>query len=103
MSNSHESDILELGADFRLDKRLWTISRFELQDALIKHAVSLGVEVKWNSRIDSINVATPSVKLQDGQVLTADLLIGADGKSSCESDEQNRIFDQVMEQASLRQ
>jgi 2-polyprenyl-6-methoxyphenol hydroxylase-like FAD-dependent oxidoreductase len=57
-----------------------------LQEALLKHAEALGVEVMWNCRIDAIDVATPSVRLQTGQVLAADLIVGADGRHIYESD-----------------
>ena len=59
------------------------MSRFKLQEALGEKAVAMGVKVLWGCQVDRIDTETPSVLLKSGEVLRADLIVGADGASSC--------------------
>ena len=55
------------------------MARFKFQEALAEFAISIGVDVQFDSGLDSIDYKVPSVKLMNGQILEADLIIGADG------------------------
>lgn len=55
------------------------IHRADYLELLYNAAVKLGTEVVLNARIESVDDASISVKLSDGRVYTADLVIGADG------------------------
>jgi salicylate hydroxylase len=57
----------------------WLIHRADFQRILYDAALSLGAVVLLDSVIDSVDPWTPGVALTNGQVLTADLVIGADG------------------------
>lgn len=47
---------------------------------LYEGAKSAGVTIRFSARVDHINPEIPAVTLADGQVLEADLIVGADGK-----------------------
>lgn len=56
----------------------YVIHRAELHGALMDEAETVA-EVRVNSMVVAIDFEKPSVTLQDGSVLEADLIIGADG------------------------
>lgn len=55
------------------------VHRAHLHDALHQLALQLGVDVKVNHRVVEYNEENPSVKVEDGTILSADLIIAADG------------------------
>lgn len=56
------------------------VHRAHLHDALHQLALQLGVEVKVNHKVVEYDEDAPSVKVEDGNTLSADLIIAADGK-----------------------
>ena len=65
----------------------FTVQRADLVRLLHKLATDAGARVRLNSKVASIRQGTsraprPTVKLATGEVLTADILIGADGYKS---------------------
>jgi salicylate hydroxylase len=56
------------------------ISRARYQRLLYDAAISVGVVVRLGCRATEINESVPSVTLASGETLSADLVIGADGK-----------------------
>ena len=73
--------------DFRrsFDAPYWVVHRAHFHQALRDLAHSLGVELNLSSRIKSYDPTTPSLTLESGAVHVADLIIGADGRSSDDS------------------
>lgn len=63
------------------------VHRADLHTMLLDLALSSpSVKLRLNSTVESVNASAPSIKLTSGQVLKADLIIGADGvKSMCRS------------------
>ena len=57
----------------------WLVHRADYQRLLYDAAVAAGAEVILNARVISVDDDAVSVKLQDENVYTADLIIGADG------------------------
>lgn len=61
--------------------------RSEYQNVMYERAIELGVNIRLGCKIESINQFAPSLKLDGGEVVKADLIIGADGMddrpSSC--------------------
>lgn len=47
---------------------------------LYERALELGVQVEFGCKVENIDQAAPSITLADGEVLKADLIIGADGQ-----------------------
>ena len=62
----------------------WDFHRANLHNCLVERAVELGADIRINSRVDEIEFGTDSstVVLTNGQRLTADLVVGADGIAS---------------------
>jgi hypothetical protein len=58
------------------------IQREDYQRLLYDRALEPGVNVKFGCKVDSIDEVAPSITLEDGEVLKADLIIGADGMLS---------------------
>ena len=58
------------------------IHRADLHKVLCDKAKSLGVTVRLSSEIAKIDFAVPSVELTTGEVLSADVILGADGERS---------------------
>lgn len=58
----------------------YVVHRAHFHDALHKRALELGVEVRVASRVTNYNLDKPSVSLEDGHELHADLIVAADGK-----------------------
>lgn len=49
---------------------------------LFRIARDAGVEVRLGCNVESVNAYTPSVTLDSGEVVRADLVVGADGDQS---------------------
>lgn len=62
-----------------LPARYWLIHRADFQDLLQKAAVEAGVVIRVDSRVLTTDDEAVSVTLEDGTVLHADLIVGADG------------------------
>ncbi len=60
----------------------WTIHRADYQQLLAKGALDYGAKLIFNAEITRVDVETNTVHLQDGRILTADLIVGADGQRS---------------------
>ena len=58
------------------------IHRAEYLKVLVKKAKELGVTIQLGSVVKSIDFTNPSILLEDGKTLEADLIIGADGERS---------------------
>ncbi|TFK32800.1 hypothetical protein BDQ12DRAFT_638327 [Crucibulum laeve] len=76
-----QEDVMkETGGEFLL------MHQDDLHNALLTRAASVGVTVSFNTTVNSVFVnketGQPSARLADGTVLSADLLIGADGQTS---------------------
>jgi salicylate hydroxylase len=57
----------------------WDLHRVDVQRALVEKAKSLGVSVRLAARVTDIDFDLPSVTLQSGETLQADLIVAADG------------------------
>jgi salicylate hydroxylase len=55
-------------------------SRGEYQNIMYERALELGVEIRLGCKIEEIDQSGPSLKLDGGEVVKADLIIGADGE-----------------------
>jgi 2-polyprenyl-6-methoxyphenol hydroxylase-like FAD-dependent oxidoreductase len=64
-----------------MKERTMGFSRFKLQELLTQVAIERGVKIVYNAQVVSVDLESPkpSVTLQDGRVMSADLIIGADG------------------------
>lgn len=60
----------------------WDIHRHDLIVALHKRALELGADVRVNSKVVDIDFESATITLKDGQTLTGDLVVGADGLNS---------------------
>jgi salicylate hydroxylase len=66
----------------------WDFHRANLHNCLMSRAVELGAKVITNARVENFTIAdaddesSATVFLADGRVMTADLLVGADGINS---------------------
>lgn len=58
------------------------IHRAEYIKVLVKEAEELGVTIQLGSVVEGIDFPTPSILLENGKILEADLIIGADGERS---------------------
>jgi salicylate hydroxylase len=47
---------------------------------MYERALELGVEIRLGCKIEEIDQSGPSLKLDGGEVVKADLIIGADGE-----------------------
>lgn len=59
--------------------RYWLINRADYQKILYDAALEAGVQVLLGTPIDRVDEHVPCVRLQGGQELKADLIVGADG------------------------
>ena len=64
------------------DERTLTVQRPLYQKVLYERAVELGVDIRFGCRIESIDESAPSVKLDSGEEIRPDLIVGADGQRS---------------------
>ena len=60
----------------------WLIHRADYQKLLFDAAAEHGATIKLGSWVDSVDAENVTVTLASGEVLSADLIIGADGKPS---------------------
>jgi salicylate hydroxylase len=58
----------------------YVVHRAHFHAALHERALQLGVEVRVNSRVVGYDLEGPSVELENGPVVGADLVVAADGK-----------------------
>jgi salicylate hydroxylase len=57
----------------------WLIHRADYQNILYERCVELGVEIRNGCRVDYVNQDDVTVHLTSGEVVKADLVVGADG------------------------
>lgn len=74
--------ILDPAMQKAYDAPYLVIHRAEYLKALVKEAKELGVTIQLGSVVASIDFTRPSILLDDGKTLEADLVIGADGERS---------------------
>jgi salicylate hydroxylase len=74
----------KLVPDFRDNFRApyYVVHQAHFHGALHKRALELGVEVRVNSKVVDYDLEAPSIELENGQILSADLIVAADGKLS---------------------
>lgn len=82
--NGEVLSLTKLLPDFRdrFGAPYYVVHRANLQLAMHKLALDLGVEVKVSSGVNRYDAETPSVGLEDGSVYQADLVVAADGIKS---------------------
>ncbi|KAL7272659.1 hypothetical protein RUND412_004531 [Rhizina undulata] len=62
----------------------WHVHRADFHQAMVNKARDLGVKILLDSCVSKVDFETPAVHLTNSTVMTADLIIGADGlKSKC--------------------
>ncbi|KAI1801521.1 putative monooxygenase [Daldinia bambusicola] len=72
--DGYQKKILErYGAPF------WDLHRADLQEALVRRARSLGVEIQLGADVQHVDFKRAAVTTQEGQVIQGDLVLGADG------------------------
>lgn len=59
------------------------IHREDYHSVLLEEALALGAELELGAQVDSIDSSGTHVTLADGSTRTADVVVGADGKTSC--------------------
>ncbi|KAL4896202.1 hypothetical protein BDV59DRAFT_210798 [Aspergillus ambiguus] len=64
------------------DAPYYVVHRAHFHSAMHKRAIDAGVKVKLASRVVDYNPRTPSIKLADGSIYKADLIVAADGIKS---------------------
>ncbi|KAK5321988.1 hypothetical protein LTR43_007331 [Exophiala xenobiotica] len=69
-------------AEAQLGAPLWQIHRADLHDVLLNKASELGVHLTMGAKVLSYNPDEPSLALEDGTVLKADIILAADGYRS---------------------
>lgn len=80
-----DGKILSRTDDFNGDMRrkygapFWDLHRVDVQRALADRARQLGAELRLGARIADVDFDGPLVKLENGEKITADLVVGADG------------------------
>ena len=55
--------------------------RDDCLNALYNAAIQAGAKITFGARVASIDESGPSVQLEDGSVITCDIILGADGAS----------------------
>jgi salicylate hydroxylase len=58
---------------------LWALARYRLQETLAQVAKERGVKIRFGCLVVAVDLDKPAVTLKDGEILEADLIIGADG------------------------
>jgi salicylate hydroxylase len=81
-----DGKVLSRTDDFNVDMRtkyddapFWDLHRVDVQIALVDRARALGVKVRLGAKVIDIDFEEPSLKLESGEVLRADLVVAADG------------------------
>lgn len=73
------SETTYLDAEEKLGAPLWQVHRADLHDALLAKAKSVGVNIRMGARVKKFNPEEPSVLLDDGEVVRADIVVASDG------------------------
>lgn len=60
-------------------KGIYRIFRHDLRDIALKLATAVGVKVTYDSKAVGVDLDGPCVMLENGNILDADLIVGADG------------------------
>ncbi|KAJ2981149.1 hypothetical protein NQ176_g2207 [Zarea fungicola] len=60
----------------------WAITRYRLQEALATVAIQNGVNILFNTLVEKVDIDNAQLHLGNGQIMKADLIIGADGVRS---------------------
>lgn len=63
----------------------WTFTRQRLQAILVQEALKADINVTVGCKVAAIDEEKPSVMLEDGSELRADIIIGADGTSNADA------------------
>jgi len=71
------------GAEAQLGAPLWQIHRADLHDILLAKVKELDIPLIMGARVQSYNPDEPSLTLEDGTVLKADVILAADGECRC--------------------
>jgi hypothetical protein len=80
-----DGKVLSRTDDFNGDMRrkygapFWDLHRVDVQRALAERAKELGAKVRLGARVADLDFDKPSVKLESGEELQADLIVAADG------------------------
>jgi len=84
--------------DFRRDfgAPYYVIHRAHFHTAMHKLALSLGVEVVVNSKVEDYDAETPSLTLENGEKITGDLLVAADGIKSLAREKLLGVTDEAL-------
>ena len=74
----------KLGYDFRqkFEAPYWVIHRTQFNKAMQDMAKDLGVQLKMASKVTSYDTTAPTLTLEDGSIVKADLIVAADGANS---------------------
>jgi len=74
--------LTDVGPKFRamFHAPYYVIHRANFHEILHGRAHELGVDIKLGSKVEAYDAETPSVTLQNDQVLIADLIVAADGR-----------------------
>jgi len=81
----YDGKVLSRTDQFDVDMRkkygspFWDLHRVDVQLALVDRAKQVGVEVRLGAKVTDIDFDRPSLQLESGEELTADLIVGADG------------------------
>ncbi|XXG95714.1 hypothetical protein Hte_001984 [Hypoxylon texense] len=65
--------------DDRYGAPFWDIHRADLQEALVRRAQSLGVDIRLDADVQHVDFERASVTTLDGQTVQGDVVLGADG------------------------
>lgn len=68
--------------DFRetFNAPYYVVHRADLHAALVRRSSDLGVTLKLGQRVVDYDVNEPSIRLESGGIVTADLVVAADGE-----------------------
>lgn len=77
LSEQHYDD-----AEETLGAPLWQLHRADLHNALLEKARQLGVEITMGAKVKNFDCQAPSVLLEDGEAILADVILAADGQFS---------------------
>ncbi|KAI1777286.1 FAD binding domain protein [Hypoxylon cercidicola] len=75
---AYEDDFQKKMLD-RYGAPFWDLHRADLQQALVRRAQSLGVDIRLGADVQHVNFRRASVIMEDGQTVQGDLVLGADG------------------------
>jgi salicylate hydroxylase len=63
-------------------RRKWTCSRFGFQKVFRQVAEERGIQIRFSTPVQTVDLEDSTAVLADGSKLRADLVIGADGEST---------------------